>query len=264
VIVPLAVTLLAAPSVLAKTGMVSFGGYAGQNIALQARWWIGEAHHSPVLFLLALAGLAWLKGSGPRLLFITWFIMFIALFTVQDLYLGEGDQDRHMLPSYLPFLLLAGMGAVELARRYPAVALALCAVLLWQTSGLYDICQGCDRPIVREAVFAEQVKDQVSTGCMVVTQSPFFVNNAWERRVVHVSLTDEIRDYVRKGTCLYFYENVFCDEAHLYQYPERARSCRRMHVDYILRTVHEEPGFDYSLALYEVVGFREGSSPKPV
>ncbi len=264
VIVPLVVTLLAAPSLLAKTGRVSFGGFNGQNIDIQARWWVGEAHHSPVIFLMALAGLASIKGTGRRLLFITWFMVFVALFTVQNLYLGEGDQDRHMLPSYLPFLLLAGMGGVEIARRYPALAVALCAVLLWQTSGLYDICQGCDRPLVREVAFAEQVRGQVSTGCLVVTQLPFFVNNAWDRRVVHVSLADEIRDYVQNGTCLYFYENVFCDEAYLYQFPERARSCRRMHVDYVLRTVHEEPGLDYSLALYEVAGFREASSTKPV
>ena len=169
-----------------------------------------------------------------------------------------------MLPSYPSFLLLAGAGTAHLARRRPWAAALLGLILLWQLPSLYEHCQGCDRTVALEPTFARDVRRLVGKECWVATQLPFFVNNAWERRVVHVSLADEIGEFVRNDTCLYYYENAFCDETHLYQFPERAQWCRRMHVDYVLRKVHEVPDAEYPLALYEVVGSREASSPKPV
>ncbi len=122
----------------------------------------------PVLVVCVVLGFVALRKRGDDRL--AWFLLlWLGVFFVSHAYVVDAPmQPRYHLHLLVPFLLLAGGGAVYVARRSRAAIVLACAALVITPLLARDVIADVGATDQREYAFVHAARDLVPEGCSVV------------------------------------------------------------------------------------------------
>jgi len=212
---------------------------------IYVKFWFNFQH---IIFtLLAIIGAFLINKYTKQILFLlVWIFSFL---TIYMFYWNNGDL-RYILVLTPAIAILAGVGVnyvLSCRKNILKIILSLFVILFTLANASIFV----DWPPIsvshKEIIFIKYFDEVIDESGFITTSTPFLINFILDRDAVISGAINSLRELLRNGAKIYFYENVFCFGA------MDSDHCKNIHETFDLRIIKSVVINGQRTTLYEII-----------